>query len=1195
MNAPKAALALALAPQREWEREPDGRPLPPVLRRPLEHSFRRDLSGVRLHDDEQAATFAGRHQSRAVTSGSDIYFAADSYRPNTETGRVLVAHEVAHTVQQQTKGEPLPEAPLEQEADRAAAAAVAGRAATVSGAAPRGGLQHQRHDPPAEPVAPVLATGTMLSLALDRLADLRPHAPALQILERELQRLQGLPIDAQQEQLHARAERLLEVLGTAAPAIISLAELRHEDRFIPGVAHAIVAEATRLTGLYAAAIVMSFAEHEPDPPPIESAERAMTAFPDFISDQYLGRRGIPALIHDVGRQWERVQACRFITHRAVNSRRLDILLGVGDPRKLITAELNLALRDAIEARERHRPDAFQQITTLTAATQMVLAAVSALSFYEQFSVWEQQLGEHYVIDLYDSRLPEARRWRARFEAIVVQFETYSAATSVEGRQAVVSTAMESLQRVTGDPGLNTSWQRIQDRLQTIAIIDTIATVALITAAAALTGGAAAAALEPALVLGGASAGVAAGGAFVAEVLVFTAVSRSGQTLAFGGTQDDWSHDLFWNAVTLGAVKGVGLAFARAMQTAEGARAIMIGVGRAATTGLVLHGVAEIQAAARPGGGMGSEERYRAVIQNVLMLAGFELGRFLMEPMQNRIGGAIGARFSEAFRDQLDSLNTERNALNTQLEQMHRATATADDVNGLLDRIGRIMQREMTLLDTATRRGIMTQAQVEQALGGYRAAVSRLELRFAQLGILAPTGERAPLFRPIARGVVAFGPEGRALIDNLYSGQGASLRELPEGVLRGQSASGEVTYYLPEGRTSARLPSYQAAAAGHDAAEVAAQADDVAAEGLRRLRDPRQGFSVLNVSAILAEVPVGAMTDFLRAMADPRFERSLSADFMQFLARNPVALEFALRGGPRVMRNILDKAGAAGWRSVVDRADALLDDVPGTAPQNQILDRLWNARDLRAIEDVLGTPRPPRPPRPPRAFTGARRADPAWAGYLEQARQFGTDHGEHLTTDQLDLRATMLQLLADARAQRFRTASQAARVQALDAYDDLGRRSGARTTWINQGRGDLNEWLFSPSRGRTRSYFLNGVDQGRNVSGVTIPDYSLPTGETRPDGQQLVEWVELKSDLIDRGTQQGRSGPFQSGVNAARNYLRDGRADMPNLPRGDRMSIDFVRDPGAVTRRAMLAILLGPGSPYTRVKFGSTWYTRADVR
>ena len=38
--------------------------------------------------------------ARAFTVGSDIYFARGEYQPGTADGNQLIAHEVAHTIQQ---------------------------------------------------------------------------------------------------------------------------------------------------------------------------------------------------------------------------------------------------------------------------------------------------------------------------------------------------------------------------------------------------------------------------------------------------------------------------------------------------------------------------------------------------------------------------------------------------------------------------------------------------------------------------------------------------------------------------------------------------------------------------------------------------------------------------------------------------------------------------------------------------------------------------------------------------------------------------------------------------------------------------------------------------------------------------------------------------------------------------------------
>jgi hypothetical protein len=103
-----------------------GSELRPDVRTRLEGVFGQDFSGVRVHTDERAAGMTESLGARALTVGSDVAFARGEYRPGTVTGDALIAHELAHTVQQQapeTQG--APEQGLEVEADESAVEAVA--------------------------------------------------------------------------------------------------------------------------------------------------------------------------------------------------------------------------------------------------------------------------------------------------------------------------------------------------------------------------------------------------------------------------------------------------------------------------------------------------------------------------------------------------------------------------------------------------------------------------------------------------------------------------------------------------------------------------------------------------------------------------------------------------------------------------------------------------------------------------------------------------------------------------------------------------------------------------------------------------------------------------------------------------------------------------------------------------------------
>jgi hypothetical protein len=117
-----------------------GAPLPDDARTRFEHSLGADLSGVRVHTGPESAAAAESVGARAYATGNDIHFAEGEYAPQDPFGLHLLAHEVAHTVQQ-SGGASAPQYKLEVsspcdaaelEADRAADAMVSGAPAVVT-------------------------------------------------------------------------------------------------------------------------------------------------------------------------------------------------------------------------------------------------------------------------------------------------------------------------------------------------------------------------------------------------------------------------------------------------------------------------------------------------------------------------------------------------------------------------------------------------------------------------------------------------------------------------------------------------------------------------------------------------------------------------------------------------------------------------------------------------------------------------------------------------------------------------------------------------------------------------------------------------------------------------------------------------------------------------------------------------------
>ncbi len=117
-----------------------GMALPETLMRKFEGSLGADLSGVRVHTGEASAAANHAVGAKAYTMGNDIHFGAGQYDPSSPSGEHLLAHEVAHTVQQSGGAQRMqfklevssPGDHLEHEADHAASAMVSGAAAHVS-------------------------------------------------------------------------------------------------------------------------------------------------------------------------------------------------------------------------------------------------------------------------------------------------------------------------------------------------------------------------------------------------------------------------------------------------------------------------------------------------------------------------------------------------------------------------------------------------------------------------------------------------------------------------------------------------------------------------------------------------------------------------------------------------------------------------------------------------------------------------------------------------------------------------------------------------------------------------------------------------------------------------------------------------------------------------------------------------------
>jgi len=83
-----------------------GRPLDTAIQQDMGQRFGHDFSQVRVHSDAAAEQSAQDVNAHAYAVGHNLVFGAGQFAPESHAGRRLIAHELAHVVQQTGSAEP---------------------------------------------------------------------------------------------------------------------------------------------------------------------------------------------------------------------------------------------------------------------------------------------------------------------------------------------------------------------------------------------------------------------------------------------------------------------------------------------------------------------------------------------------------------------------------------------------------------------------------------------------------------------------------------------------------------------------------------------------------------------------------------------------------------------------------------------------------------------------------------------------------------------------------------------------------------------------------------------------------------------------------------------------------------------------------------------------------------------------------
>jgi len=1091
---------------------------------------------------------------------------------------------------------------------------------------------------------PQLPTGMLLDMILGRLKDLR----SLPLSRNWFWLLMRLNADQKATTkvgddagIALSARRLLDLLTYLGPVFATLEDMSRPEQYLGGLEFEAQAEVDRITDLYVNAMIEAYI------PPggtksLSLADKALLNFPNWLNFLYLrDPRGVQSMIGQIPAMQAELRTWRSTNNTTWNS-------GMSEADELVKIDWGIwgagslyggltRQRESAEWAWRDEENYVQElIRDLFSKAQLSIALLTAMTVHEQMLYMARELNHSWInagmeATLWGERTDLAWKYVRQIDDIIqlLSYTVYEKDSSK--KQATIQDGLSQLSDLLGSSKFQSDVEDFQTRLKWVERINFVAKLAVIVAAAALTGGTAGSLAFAGLRALGAGVALATAGELAVGGLVFTLVSRGGQQIMFGKAEGSFLSDLFWNTVTLGVLKATNHIFTGLFKLRLNPKVAQVRyhLGRAATAMVALHGVAEMHHLASKGEWMSGEERVNAMFQNVALMVALEAGRFITGPLESRLTKALVTKLKIDVKlaARIDALAAQRKPLINRLESLSRGELSPAEVEKLLLDLEALWAKELKLVDDGVNRKILTEGEMQTAFSAYNQHIAGMQLRLSQLGVEAPA-PGGTTFRPMARGVIAYSPEGRSTLEKYYtpdsndpSTAGKSLKESKDmpGVLEGRMPNGELTYYIPEGTFPKAIAGAKEIIAGRDAAVLAAKNDPVAAEGFRRLQEGLKGagpeekaLSIKNVDAILGSMAPETVVQFLRAMADPAFTQRVGSSFYMGLAARPQAIDFARAYGPETLVKIwrVYHGWNASMLEMMLRARMTLEAAKTPEARKEFIDKLTSG-DRATVNKLLGNVKikPPRQRPVSKKTLGVDPSSTEWLALRNDAAAFAKRHNALIPSDKLDMMADLLQIHSKAMLGKFGKwrGNQAAIENLLDRFDQLAEEVAKADpagpegpwyktigNWRNSIRGAIGEAVGRPEGvAKFKGAFLKGQPVAPGTMDSTAPDYGESIGG-------VMEWVNIKSDLLTVGDPGSRSGVYQRGVDAARTYRGKAVIEAGNLPAGETYSLHFLHDPlramdvaaGRRTEKAMLDILFGNGSPIARVKFGTRpWITR----
>jgi hypothetical protein len=750
-------------------------------------AFGQDFSHVRLHTDATASRLSSDLNARAFTIGKDVAFGAGEYQPGTPIGDALIAHELAHVVQQggtiasgavMQKGEGAYGA-LEVDADQAAVGAMVSRwdgakkglARITKSAMPqlKSGLRLQRcmmpsSEPPDERSIEQVRADLEASKALGPRTDPRPIPPdsappqlagPTPLSARDQAAVSANPptltvaemaldlgtIEAQLEQLEpllrgrpggAAAIRTARARVTAIRGTIGTTDAALQSRRI--LRTRVVLEQSRRT--LANLEVASQSLSQPGVPHATRYAREMTRVTDLF-DQSVGR----ALEDDVLERFQEADRAAARLPHALMEADLEAFGSLSAGAEMLQPSIRdihawaARLRPRLTAIE-ERARALAQARTARAANLQTLEAqfrderdslalsIEALTYWEQLARGYAYMAGHPPYDM------RAFGGIGRLMTRVRQMRDADERGDVALLEVLV-------RRYREDENVQTFIRNLHVFVGFSRIAMSLGVVLVASLASAGVGAGVTAAIGTTTTTTGTVTAFV--GVTAIEALTFTAVSMGLQSVLPGQEpQGSFWIDLAWNFGLFFALKLANLGVARATQS----------VAIPSFTRLVQHttafpllvGYGAIRHRVERGEWPTDEEFNQMAAETLFMMAGFAIvtarfrGSATTQPRELQL-------FRQRYGLQFEALNAGRQSLSDQVMRAARnQPASPDAVSADVSARARILERELrSLIDQIRADPDIRLPQLRDALRGFGSATEAfaLQIRLMEAGLRAP--------------------------------------------------------------------------------------------------------------------------------------------------------------------------------------------------------------------------------------------------------------------------------------------------------------------------------------------------------------------------------------------------------------------------------------------------------------------------